>query len=31
MGPSTEYVSQASTDGKRGMSPGVVRKPTTPQ
>src|SRR5262245_17348676 len=31
MGPSTEYVSQASADGCRGIRPGVVRKPTTPQ
>src|SRR5439155_26028973 len=31
IGPSTEYVSHASTDGCRGINPGVVRKPTTPQ
>src|SRR5437870_10121506 len=31
MGPSTEYVSQASTEGWRGINPGEVRKPTTPQ
>ena len=31
IGPSTEYVSHASTDGKRGISPGLVRNPTTPQ
>src|SRR5262249_31615695 len=31
MGPSTEYESHASTEGYRGINPGVVRKPITPQ
>src|SRR3990172_2678306 len=31
MGPETERESQASSRGYTGTSPGVVRKPTTPQ